>query len=104
MKYIGGQTYIICAMRKLLMVHVPDRKANYKCGRNEHLLYTEPNCLNYICWKCADHLDANIVNEIQNIDDGSNDNSNNDDNSQKEDNDNMMIVKMKIRVTVTFQV
>ena len=33
MKYIGGQTHIICATHKLPMVHVPNRKAKCNCGR-----------------------------------------------------------------------
>ena len=86
MKYIGGQTHIICATHKLPMVHVPDRKAKYKCGRKEHYRCPELNCLNCICGKCADSLDINIVNEIEETNDNENDNDDeNEDNSHSDD-------------------
>ena len=33
LRYIGGQTHIICGKHKLPMIPVPDRKANCRCGR-----------------------------------------------------------------------
>ena len=62
--YIGGQTHIIFGKHKLPMIPVPDRKANYICGRNEHFRCPDLECSIFICDKCAANYDLSIINEV----------------------------------------
>ena len=64
LRYIGGQTHIICGKHKLPMIPVPDRKAKCRCGRIEHLRCPDLECSICICDKCADNHDSNIINEV----------------------------------------
>ena len=65
LKYIGGQTHILCAKHKMPMIPVPDRKAKCKCGNKEYLRCPELKCVNCICQKCAEELDSTVVNEVE---------------------------------------
>jgi hypothetical protein len=64
LRYIGGQTHIVCGKHKIPMIPVPDRKLKCRCGRNEHLRCPDLDCSICICDKCADNFDINIINEV----------------------------------------
>ena len=36
LRYIGGQTHMICHKHKVPLISIPDRKLKYSCGRYEH--------------------------------------------------------------------
>ena len=64
MRYIGGQTHIICETHELPLIPVPDRKAKCQCGTKEHLRCPDLDCTVCICKKCAAEKNQNIVNKI----------------------------------------
>ena len=64
MKYIGGQTHIVCDVHKIPLITMFNRVKKCECGKSEHFACADPKCRTCICKRCANQLDSNIINKI----------------------------------------
>ena len=64
LRYVGGQTHMICHKHKLPLISIPDRKLKCSCRRHEYFWCSDLNCVVCICNICASLLDIKVTNEM----------------------------------------
>ena len=57
LKYIGGQSHIVCSTHNMPLIISINRKMKCNCDRNEHFSCLILNCATCICKRCTDEKD-----------------------------------------------
>ena len=64
LKYIGGQSHVVCSIHNMPLITSINRKMKCNCGRNEHFSCPILNCTTCICKRCTDEKDIQETHRI----------------------------------------
>ncbi len=87
LKYIGGQSHVICKEHKMPLIHSSTRSSLCKCGKKEFVRCPNISCQCCVCKECFATMNDSESHLIDCNDNSNNESSNNDNDDDNDDDD-----------------